>query len=120
MTVARCLRDLADDGFTIIKGVFAADQADHLLASLEGALRHQPDAVAIRSNAGGVYAARNVLALWPDAATLWRQPPLPEILAAVLGRQAGLVRGLFFDKPPQRTWALPWHQDLRTCPRTTP
>lgn len=29
-----------------------------------------------------------------------------------LGTQAGLVRVLYFDKPPDRSWSLPWHKDL--------
>jgi ectoine hydroxylase-related dioxygenase (phytanoyl-CoA dioxygenase family) len=33
-------------------------------------------------------------------------------LAGVLGPHFGLVRGLFFDKPPARSWALPWHKDM--------
>jgi hypothetical protein len=32
--------------------------------------------------------------LWPEAATILRQPPLPEILTALLGPDAGLVRSL--------------------------
>jgi ectoine hydroxylase-related dioxygenase (phytanoyl-CoA dioxygenase family) len=27
------------------------------------------------------------------------------------------VRTLFFDKPPDRTWALPWHKDLTVAVR---
>jgi len=30
----------------------------------------------------------------------------------VLGPQGGLTRGLYFDKPPGNSWALPWHRDL--------
>src|SRR4029077_6153806 len=29
----------------------------------------------------------------------------------VLGPSAGLVRGLYFDKPPEQSWALPFHRD---------
>jgi ectoine hydroxylase-related dioxygenase (phytanoyl-CoA dioxygenase family) len=32
-------------------------------------------------------------------------------LREILGPQFGLVRGLFFDKPPGRSWWLPWHKD---------
>ena len=42
---------------------------------------------------------------------------MPETLAAILGPQFGLVRGLFFDKPPDRNWALPWHRDLTIAVR---
>jgi ectoine hydroxylase-related dioxygenase (phytanoyl-CoA dioxygenase family) len=30
----------------------------------------------------------------------------------VLGPSARIVRGLYFDKPPGHSWALPWHKDL--------
>src|SRR5947208_3545144 len=102
------LRKLAEDGFALVPGVFTSIQVEDMLGELKKALQEQPEAIAIRSNAGGVYAARNVLALWPEVAAVWRQPPLPDLLASLLGPNAGLVRGLFFDKPPERTWALPW------------
>jgi ectoine hydroxylase-related dioxygenase (phytanoyl-CoA dioxygenase family) len=37
---------------------------------------------------------------------------LAESILRVLGQSAGLVRGLYFDKPAGSTWALPWHRDL--------
>src|SRR5262249_2507786 len=46
-----------------------------------------------------------------------RRPPLPEVLDAVLGPGCGLVRVLFFDKPPEASWALPWHKDLTVAVR---
>src|SRR5205823_2336367 len=42
---------------------------------------------------------------------------LTEALAGILGPAYGLVRVLFFDKPPQQTWALPWHKDLTIAVR---
>jgi ectoine hydroxylase-related dioxygenase (phytanoyl-CoA dioxygenase family) len=30
-----------------------------------------------------------------------------------------LVRSIFFDKPPGRTWSLPWHRDLTIAVRDT-
>src|SRR5437773_7908943 len=49
--------------------------------------------------------------LWPAVVDAWKQPPLPELLAELLGPQFGLVRVLYFDKPPEQSWALPWHKD---------
>jgi ectoine hydroxylase-related dioxygenase (phytanoyl-CoA dioxygenase family) len=37
---------------------------------------------------------------------------LVDLLTAVLGADYGLTRALYFDKPPDRSWALPWHKDL--------
>jgi hypothetical protein len=103
---------MAEKGFTLIPGVFTPAQIDSICSGLKEAFRTQAEAVAIRSDAGSIYAARNVLSLWPAAASAWQQPPLPELLTGLLGPRYGLVRGLFFDKPPEQTWALPWHKDL--------
>ena len=34
-----------------------------------------------------------------------------DYLIKALGPGAGIVRSLFFDKPPGKSWALPWHKD---------
>lgn len=67
---------------------------------------------AVRAHAGQVYAARNLLELCPEIITLWRTEELVRFVIDELGPEAGLVRGLYFDKPPEQTWALPWHKDL--------
>jgi hypothetical protein len=101
------------DGFTILRRVYALDQVQWVLQELAGALEQTADAESrISSDDGTVYAARNVLDLWPAATEVWRAAPLPGVLAGALGPHFGLVRGLFFDKPPARSWALPWHKDL--------
>jgi hypothetical protein len=108
---------MADDGFAIIPGVFPSADVDCICTDLENVFQTRPDAVAIRSDSGSIYAARNIQTLLPNAATVWYRPPLPQVLTALLGQGYGLVRALFFDKPPQRTWALPWHKDLTVAVR---
>jgi hypothetical protein len=104
------------DGFALLRGAFSVPEAEALGRDLAEALRAE-GRDGVRSQGGTVYAARNVLALWPEAATVWRRPPLWEALAEILGRGFGLVRALFFDKPPGQTWALPWHKDMTVAVR---
>lgn len=66
----------------------------------------------IRSRGGVVYAARNLTLLFPELLDLLADAPLLARVREVLGDGVGWVRGLFFDKPPEQTWSLPWHQDL--------
>lgn len=107
------LEALARDGFATVEAVFSPAEAQALVADLESALASTlADDPAIRGGEGTVYAARNVLRLWPPTADVWRRPPLPGLLAAALGPDFGLVRALYFDKPPGNSWALPWHKDL--------
>ncbi|MBM4071030.1 MAG: phytanoyl-CoA dioxygenase family protein [Planctomycetes bacterium] len=112
VSLEECRQKLEVQGFLVLPGVFDAAEADGIRTGLQTAFAAQPQATAIRAQGGSLYAARNVLSLWPETATVWRRAPLLEFVRAILGEQAGLVRGLYFDKPPERTWALPWHKDL--------
>lgn len=115
--VAFWVDEVERDGFTIVPGVFEKAEVETWTTQLASALADPSQATLIRSRAGRVYAARNVLELWPAAAQIWRRLPLPALLRQILGPRFGLVRGLFFDKPPEQTWALPWHKDLTIAVR---
>lgn len=112
------LVQLEREGFALLAGVFSQAQVDGMLREVSEAMDAPAgQAASMRSQAGHVYGARNLLALWPRVATVWRHPPLPKVLAEVLGADCGLVRVLYFDKPPDRSWALPWHKDLTIAVR---
>jgi hypothetical protein len=66
----------------------------------------------IRKRGEAVYAMRNLIDLCPRLDELWRREKLLEFLRMTFGPRFGLVRGLLFDKPPDQTWAVPWHQDV--------
>jgi hypothetical protein len=100
------------DGYCLLKAALDAEQIELLRRSIAHALDAETnDAVALR-NRGGVFGARNILDICPAAGTAWRVPRLVEFLKRILGGECGLVRGLYFDKPPEKSWSLPWHQDL--------
>jgi hypothetical protein len=106
------------DGFAIVRGVFATRECEQIATGVMQALEACTDArVALRRANGALYGARNLFAIYPPAASLWRRPQLVDLLKSVLGPQFGLVRGLYFDKPPEATWSLPWHQDLTIAVR---
>jgi hypothetical protein len=110
------LTDLDRDGFVVLAGVFPTAEVEGMRSALESALGAGDDP-AIRGDEGSVYAARNVLALWPGAAAVPRKEPLAGALRAALGPGLGLVRVLYFDKPPGQSWALSWHKDLTIAVR---
>ncbi|HWL09868.1 MAG TPA: phytanoyl-CoA dioxygenase family protein [Planctomicrobium sp.] len=97
-------------GWLLLEKVYAATQVQQLCQLLT-ALSQSP-AEAVRQREGAVYAARNVLELCPEILNEWQTQRLKLFIQQVLGPQAGLVRALYFDKPPEQTWALPWHKDL--------
>ena len=100
-------------GYAVISNVFTTAEIDLIVGDLELVLHRAAEADGpIRDKAGTVYAGRNLLQLFEPVKTIWCREPLLELLHDVLGPDVGLVRVLFFDKPPERTWALPWHKDL--------
>src|SRR5437870_4180310 len=103
------------DGFAVVPGVFNPVEVGAITTELTHALVIGRSGVL--EQAGRIYAARNILQLWPKIADVWRHPPLPEILHEVLGAKFGLVRVLFFDKPPEQSWSLPWHKDMTIAVR---
>lgn len=107
--------DLERDGLVMLRGVYDACQIATMSAALESALAQGDPS--IRGDEGAIYAARNVLSLWPGVADVWKVTPLQEMLAGVLGSRMGLVRVLYFDKPPGQSWALPWHKDMTIAVR---
>ena len=106
------LADLPVDGYTLVQSAFSQAEVAAILASLEPALANDTAGWSLRSADGVVYGARNVLQLWPGVAGMWRRPTLQSVLAEALGPDYGLVRVLYFDKPPEQSWALPWHKDM--------
>ncbi len=100
------------DGFAFMRGALAPDVVAGALAEWERVTRaHATDDALLSGESGPTYGARNLLDLWPRVVELARVPAVRDGLAEVLGRGAGVVRVLYFDKPPGHSWALPWHKD---------
>lgn len=104
-------RKIDTQGFCTLPLAMGPAVVDRLRTQCNERLRIADDGRDARSSRGLVYAARNVIDAVPDARTVWRGGILESTLRQVLGGEFGLVRGLFFDKPPDRTWSLPWHKD---------
>ena len=103
---------LDSDGFVLLRGVFRDEEVNRSIQQWNEVQRRHSANEAILANEGGpAYGARNLLQLWPGVMELARQPRLCHSFRVVLGDQAGVVRVLFFDKPPGHSWALPWHKD---------
>ena len=100
------------DGFTFLSEALTPDAVAAALAEWE-AITHlnASDAAVLGGESGPAYGARNLLEMWPRVIELVRAPSVRDALCAVLGSGAGVVRALYFDKPPGHSWALPWHKD---------
>ena len=100
------LKALEADGFTIVRDVF--DNAT--LNSLTAAIAAIPTGRA-RERRGIVFALRNLLEN-PAVAALAASPTLRGLAREILQAESFAVRGIFFDKPREANWLVPWHQDV--------
>ncbi len=116
--MAAWLEQLHEEGYSILPSVFTPMEIESARHTCATALA-QPDVApsVLRRGDGPPHGARNLLQIWPQAAALANAPALAQPLRRVLGTEAGLVRGLYFDKPPGGDWALPWHRDLTVAVR---
>jgi hypothetical protein len=102
-------QELATKGYTQVRCAVSSSDCDSLIARLEFAMNGD-DANVLQSR-GKKYGSRDLIHVLPEVCEIPRREPLREMLLEVLGHQAGLVRVLYFDKPPTRGWSLPWHKD---------
>ena len=106
--VADYASQIKRNGFSLVHGAVAPADCVHAIASLEREMSED----SLCKSRGKVFAARNLIDEFEPAQKIWRCPVLLELLNTVLGSKAGLVRVLFFDKPSERSWVLPWHKDM--------
>ena len=104
-------------GYAILPGVFSAEEASEFAGRLEAALAADESSV-LRSR-GQTYGSRDLIRLLPEICELPKRPDLKEFITAMLGPRAGLVRALYFDKPPDRGWSLTWHKDCTIAVKRT-
>ncbi len=104
----RWIDGIESDGFALVENGVAVEDCLELVQQFE----RQVSDESLKSSRGTVFAARNLIDDFPASRTVWREVGLVGLLENVLGPDAGLVRVLFFDKPADRSWNLPWHKDM--------
>jgi hypothetical protein len=97
---AACVRDRVEQqGFAIVPSGLSQGTIESLRQQLAEVSGDGP-------------GLRNLLTIVPAIRDLAQSPNLRAPVDGILGTQAQLVRGLFFDKTPAANWKVPWHQDV--------
>ena len=109
-------RDRFDrDGVAIIDSVLTPGQVAQLIELTRNCTSNPREGVLERG--GEVYGVRDLIWRIPAIRRLAESPEILQIVEAVVGPGAMVVRGLFFDKTLTTNWNLPWHQDLTIAVR---
>lgn len=100
--------ELDDKGFVIRKNVLDEETLDGLIRELSGA---------VEAKAEKKYGVRNLLNLSVKVRKFAASETVTDLAASVLGKNAKVVRAIYFDKTPEANWKVPWHQDLTIAVR---
>lgn len=101
--------DLIRDGYMIVSRVVSVSACDSIGREIDVAYSSQPEA-AIESDRGRV-GGRNLMTLWSGWRIITEVPIVTQLIRDHVGAGAGLVRVLYFDKPPGQSWSLSLHRD---------
>ena len=107
------ISNIERDGFALFENVIDEGTANQLLT----VLRNLKADVAFNQRAGKAFGIRNLLNVLPLARTLANSAPLRALVEPVLGCEAHVVRGIYFDKHRDANWKVAWHQDLTIAVR---
>ncbi|QDT08565.1 phytanoyl-CoA dioxygenase family protein [Planctomycetes bacterium K23_9] len=101
---------LERDGYITLKRVVSAVDCLRLIREIDEAAR-QAERDFISSSRRKIVGGRNLLSQWHGWRSLLQETILADLVLQTLGEQAGVVRALFFDKPPGEGWSLALHKD---------
>lgn len=109
----RAAASLVQDGFVVLPGALRPPHLRRLRDELDRVLRGpQAGHRRVYEKRGAIYAARNLLDVYPSVVKVLARPDVASALASLEREPLGVVRALFLDKPPGRSWAIPWHRDV--------
>lgn len=105
--------ELESNGFAVIPNVLDPST----IACLIDQLGRIPIGNATKQRGQSYFGIRNLLNVAPFVDELASSPCVRSIVERVAGKQAQVVRGIFFDKTPEANWKVAWHQDLTIAVR---
>ena len=97
-----------ESGFAIIPNVIDPALADALIADLAQIQLSNE----VKQRAGKAFGIRRLLEVIPSVRALAEGEIIRSIITPIVGENAQIVRGIFFDKNPVANWKVPWHQDI--------
>ena len=107
------IESLEVDGFAIIPHIVDSEMVSQLRKELESVSSDE----AVRRRGQSPYGIRNLLNVAPAISALAEHDALRALVDPILGKQAQVIRGIYFDKTPETNWKVAWHQDLTIAVR---
>ena len=98
----------AREGFAVLDEAVDSETVDLLLRALANVQERDLH----KQRAGRAFGIRNLLNVVPFTRDLANSSSFRSTVEPVLGSNARVVRGIYFDKNREANWKVAWHQDL--------
>ena len=98
--------DIASNGFAVLDDVVDSGTVSLLLQEVTNVKIDKLE------RAGKAFGIRNLLNVVPFTRDLANNHTFRSIVESILGSNARIVRGIYFDKHRDANWKVAWHQDV--------
>jgi ectoine hydroxylase-related dioxygenase (phytanoyl-CoA dioxygenase family) len=108
MNYAKYKNDIESNGFAIMNGIYTQDQIRSMIAIINSA---NQDHFVFRKTKD-LFAIRNFLQAIPSIhKVLWNEN-VHQLINTLFGKDYFVIKSIYFDKPGESNWFVPFHQDL--------
>jgi hypothetical protein len=94
---------LERNSFPILENSIDDQTIENLLSDLAN--------LPINKRSKGIYGVRKLLEISPKMCEFSESVIVRKIVEKYLGKDAKVIRAIYFDKTPKANWKVPWHQD---------
>ena len=105
--------NIAHDGFAVFPDFLDSETVSRALEALANTKFENGDS----QRAGKAFGIRNLLNVVPFTRELANSSACKSLIEPILGPNARVVRGIYFDKHKDANWKVAWHQDLTIAVR---
>ncbi|WP_170067821.1 phytanoyl-CoA dioxygenase family protein [Flavipsychrobacter stenotrophus] len=101
-------REVGDNGYTFVDGIFSIDEIDSIITAVEQTDTSKPT---FRKSAD-LFAIRQFIKEVPEVVHLIFTEKMLASIKELFGDEYFVVKSIYFDKPDQSNWFVAYHQDL--------
>ena len=100
-------------GFAILENLID----DAIISELSNSLAKVGFDHAVSQRGDVAFGIRDLLNVVPEVRGLVNSSRVRNVVDSVVGKEAQVIRAIFFDKTPEANWKVAWHQDLTIAVR---
>ena len=104
---------LETQGLAILKNVID----DPIILELTDSLGKINPGRAVSRRGDAAFGIRDLLNVVPAVRELAHSSRIRNLVDSIIGKDAQVIRAVFFDKTPEANWKVMWHQDLTIAVR---